>query len=344
MRTADIERGRDLDRVEADWSWEADDRLRLTRLCDRFAGATGQPPFDYIGKPLFDLGALPEELVAACERREAFQAVPVAVGANSLPYGLSGFPAFDDRGLFQGYRGTASRRAAGENGDVRAAFLANVSHEFRTPLNAIIGFAEAMDNAIYGPLSDRYAGYARDIAQAGRHLLALVDDILDASAIEHGDARIEPRRISAGAMIDKAVSIVSVAAEARSIAVSRQPVAPDLAVFADERRLCQILVNLLGNAIKFTPEGGRSSLAARALDDGRVAIEVADNGPGIAIEDQQRIFEKFERLETNPFIRRDGAGLGLAIARELAQLMSGTLAVDSAPGEGARFTLTLPAA
>lgn len=341
---ASVDRARDFARADADWSWEADTRLRITRLCDRFAGATGHPPHLFLDKPLLDLGPLPPELIAACERQEAFHQLPVSIRGDGECYGLSGSPAFDEQGRFQGYRGIATRRPAGSDADIRSTFLSSVSHEFRTPLNAIIGFAEAMDSEIHGPLSDRYAGYVRDIAQAGRHLLSLIEDILDASAIERGHASIEPGHISVARVIEMAASIVSIDADARGVNVARKSTSPELAVIADERRFCQILVNLLGNAIKFAPDGGRVEIGAHMLDDTRVAIAVRDDGPGIAPEDQHRIFDKFERLQHDPFVRRKGAGLGLAIARELAQRMCGTLDVESVPGEGSRFTLTLPAA
>ncbi len=333
----------DFARADADWSWETDERLCITHLCDRFTGATGRPPFVLIGRPLADIGPLPDGLIVACDQRGPFRAVPLMVdGAGA--HRISGAPDFDGAGLFRGYRGTATKCGAAIDGDARAAFLSGLSHEFRTPLNAIIGFAEAMGGELHGPLSERYAGYARDIAQAGQHLLTLVEDILDASAIDHGDVRVVVAPVAVAGVLDKAAKIVSVAARKQSIQVVCKQVDPGLLVAADEQRFCQILVNLLGNAIKFTPAGGRATLSAKAKPGGRVAISVRDTGPGIAPEDHKRIFEKFERLDANPFPPREGAGLGLAIARELAQLMKGALEVRSVPGEGARFTLTLPAA
>ena len=339
--TAD--RQRDLARAASDWSWEADEALRLTRVCDRFTGATGRPASTVLGQGLDTLGSLSEELIAAVAQREVLRGAPLVVdaGDRSKSFRLSGLPRFDGGGGFIGYAGTAVQGDTSPQPEGRAAFLSNVGHEFRTPLNAIIGFAEVMNGELYGPLSDRYAGYARDIAQAGRHLLALIQDVLDAAANED-EADITLRVVEIDTVIDSCLRIAAITADARRVSIVREDSGVSYSVRADERRVAQILVNLLVNAIKFSPEGERVGIAARRAGD-TVQIEIADNGPGIAPEDQSRIFGKFEQVQS-PATTREGVGLGLAIAHDFAVAMDGRLEVASALGEGARFTLTLPSA
>ncbi len=224
-------------------------------------------------------------------------------------------------------------------------FLAAMSHELRTPLNAIIGFAEAMELQVFGELGPRYIAYAHDIRGAGQHLLGLINDVLDVSVIESGEIQMSREPLSIARIVDSARALIGMRAEAKSIDMTATRVSEDYMVFADERRVLQIFVNLLTNAVKFTPEGGRIGVSAAPAPKGQIAITVWDSGPGIGAGDQERVFEKFQQLVIETYRGKpEGTGLGLHISRELARLMSGDIQLISEPGQGARFIVTLPAA
>jgi signal transduction histidine kinase/DNA-binding response OmpR family regulator len=220
-------------------------------------------------------------------------------------------------------------------------FLSTMSHELRTPLNAVLGFSELLGDIRYGPLTERQARYVNHIHTSGQHLLRLINDILDISKIEAGRLQlsIEPVQVDscAAAVCGSLQPLVD-----KNAHKLLQDVPPGLVVRADGTRFKQMLMNLLGNAIKFTPKGGTIELAARQLGD-MVRIEVRDSGPGIPPEERQRIFEAFHRIRQSDRAS-EGTGLGLAITRRLVELHGGALDVDSQPGAGSCFYFTLPSA
>jgi len=219
-------------------------------------------------------------------------------------------------------------------------FLSTMSHELRTPLNAVLGFSELLTDGRYGPLNERQRRYIQHIQEGGRHLLRLISDILDLSKIEAGRFELAVESVS----VERAVAEVSSALEPlvqqKSQKLSWQ-VEPGLGVRADATRFKQILMNLLGNAIKFTPEDGRIELLARLVDS-EVRVEVRDTGPGIPAEEQKRIFEAFYRLPQGDRLP-EGTGLGLAITKRLVELQGGGLNLESEPGRGSCFYFSLPA-
>ncbi len=225
-------------------------------------------------------------------------------------------------------------------------FLASMSHELRTPLNAIIGFAEAMKMEVFGPLDPHYKTYAADIHQAGRHLLDLINDVLDVSVLESQALQLDIAPLSLREVIDQAVSLIRMRASERGLDISAVEVVRDVRIKGDDRRATQIFVNLLTNAVKFTPEGGRIGLDVKVRrKEGKVAVTVWDTGIGIPEEAQERIFEKFQQVRDTVYSsRNEGTGLGLHISRQLARMMGGDLTLESRPGEGSRFTVTLPLA
>ena len=220
-------------------------------------------------------------------------------------------------------------------------FLSTMSHELRTPLNAVLGFSELLTDARYGPLTERQARYINHIHSSGQHLLRLINDILDLSKIEAGRLQLN-------------IECVAVDASFREVCESLQPlvdknahqliqdVPSGLLVHADATRFRQMLMNLLGNAIKFTPKGGKIELVAREAAN-MVRIEVRDSGPGIPPDEKQRIFEAFHRMRQSEKAS-EGTGLGLAITRRLVELHGGQLDVESQPGAGSCFFFTLPSA
>ena len=219
----------------------------------------------------------------------------------------------------------------------KSEFLANMSHELRTPLNAIIGFSEALRERMFGELNAKQEEYLNDIHASGRHLLSLINDILDLSKIEAGRMQLDVSSFPAPGVLEGTLSLVRERAQKKGIRLSLEVDPAVGEVRADERKLKQILLNLLSNAIKFTPEGGRIAVDAR-LNGAGLEIAVSDNGIGIAPKDQAAVFEEFRQVGP----RAEGTGLGLALTRKFVELHGGSILLDSAPGRGTTFTFTLP--
>ncbi len=223
----------------------------------------------------------------------------------------------------------------------KSEFLANMSHELRTPLNAIIGFSEVLLERMFGELNDKQDEYLKDIHASGRHLLSLINDILDLSKIEAGRMELDLSTFDAAAAISNAMTLVRERAQRHGITLGIDA-DPGLGqIVADERKLKQILLNLLSNAVKFTPDGGRVDVSARR-DDDNVVIAVHDTGIGIAAADQQAVFEEFRQVGTDYTTKQEGTGLGLALTRKFVELHGGRIRVDSEPGKGSTFTFTIP--
>ena len=222
----------------------------------------------------------------------------------------------------------------------KSEFLANMSHELRTPLNAIIGFSEVLAEGMFGDVNGKQAEYLADILESGRHLLSLINDILDLSKIEAGRMELEPSSFHLPTAIDNTLILVRERAQRRDIRLACTVDDHLGTIRADERKVKQVLLNLLSNALKFTPEGGNVDVRARA-NDGVAELSVADTGVGISPEDQQAVFEEFRQVGAAAK-KTEGTGLGLAISRKLIELHGGRLWVESTLGAGSTFTFTLP--
>ena len=222
----------------------------------------------------------------------------------------------------------------------KSEFLANMSHELRTPLNAIIGFSEVLGERLFGDLNAKQSEYVTDIAESGRHLLELINDILDLSKIEAGRMELDAADVDLPKTIAQTLSLVRERAERRGIRLSSAVDEAIGIVRADARKVKQVLLNLLSNALKFTPEAGRIDVRAAAFDD-RVEVSVTDTGIGIALEDQDAVFEEFRQVGASA-ARVEGTGLGLAISRKFIELHGGRMWLVSAPGKGSTFTFSLP--
>jgi signal transduction histidine kinase len=223
----------------------------------------------------------------------------------------------------------------------KSEFLANMSHELRTPLNAIIGFSEVLLERLFGELNDKQDDYLKDIHSSGKHLLSLINDILDLSKIEAGRMDLEASTFNVALALSNALTLIRERAQRHGIAL-RQEVDPELGdIVADERKFKQILLNLLSNAVKFTPDGGCIDVSAR-LDDGQAVIAVRDTGVGIAAADQAGVFEAFRQVGSDYTKKHEGTGLGLALTRKFVELHGGKIRVDSEPGKGSTFTFTIP--
>jgi signal transduction histidine kinase/DNA-binding response OmpR family regulator len=220
-------------------------------------------------------------------------------------------------------------------------FLSTMSHELRTPLNAVLGFSDLLADERYGPLNERQQRYVSHIHTGGKHLLSLISDILDLSKIEAGRMELAIESLRVAPTLGEVVSVMQPLAEKKSQTLTKVA-DPALSIRADSTRFRQVLLNLVGNAIKFTPNGGHIELSAILVQD-KVRVEVRDDGPGIPPEEQQRIFEAFYRLrETGK--KTEGTGLGLAITHRLVELHGGELSLESKVGEGSCFYFSLPAA
>jgi signal transduction histidine kinase len=221
----------------------------------------------------------------------------------------------------------------------KSDFLATMSHELRTPLNAIIGFSEVLHEQMFGELNERQLAYVDDVLKAGKHLLSLINDVLDLAKIEAGRMELDLSEVAVPDLLRSAISMHSERADRAGIALALTTEPSEIKIAADERRVRQIVFNLLSNAVKFTPADGRVDVSAR-LDDARVEIAIADTGPGIPAEDLEMIFEEFEQSADGK--QGEGTGLGLPLSRKLVELHGGRLWVDSEVDRGSIFRFTLP--
>jgi signal transduction histidine kinase len=224
----------------------------------------------------------------------------------------------------------------------KSEFLANMSHELRTPLNAVIGFSEVLLERMFGDLNDKQEEYLQDILSSGRHLLALINDILDLSKVEAGRMELELTTFDLPTALKNTITLVRERATRHGIRLHLDVDDQLGEITADERKVKQVLLNLLSNAVKFTPDGGAITVRA-APSPGAVEIVVSDTGIGIAPEDQVKIFEEFQQVGLDYARKGEGSGLGLTLAKRFVELHGGRIAVASALGAGSTFTITLPA-
>jgi signal transduction histidine kinase len=221
----------------------------------------------------------------------------------------------------------------------KSDFLATMSHELRTPLNAIIGFSEVLHEQMFGELNERQLAYVDDVLAAGKHLLSLINDVLDLAKIEAGRMELELSEVAIPEVLRSAVSLHSERASREGVDLSLTTEPEEITITADERRVRQVVFNLVSNAVKFTPSEGRIDISAH-VENGHVEVGVSDTGPGIAAEDRGMIFEEFEQTAAGR--QAEGTGLGLPLSRKLVELHGGRLWVESEVGKGSTFRFTLP--
>ncbi|HEY2068777.1 MAG TPA: ATP-binding protein [Rhizomicrobium sp.] len=233
--------------------------------------------------------------------------------------------------------------------DAKSAFLAAMGHELRTPLNAIIGFSEVILGGAFGPIENpRYGQYIGDIHRSGSHLLSLINDVLDLSRFDAGEADLVEEEVSLDRAMDEALHMIAHQAEQGGVRISRQSAAGLPYLRIDSRRMTQVFLNILSNAVKFTPAGGSVNVSIDRHGDrlgdwsGGVRVRISDTGIGIAPEDVARAFERFGQVDSRLSRKYEGTGLGLPIARQLVELHGGTLTLCSQPDAGTTVTITLP--
>jgi signal transduction histidine kinase len=227
----------------------------------------------------------------------------------------------------------------------KSAFLANMSHELRTPLNAIMGFSEVMKDQHLGPMNNpRYLGYAGDILASGRYLLGIINDILDLSKIEAGKMTVEnAEEFPLRHALEGSLSICSALGEKFGVRIESRLPPEDVRLLAVERMIRQILINLVGNAIKFTPAGGKVIVSGHARPCGGYALIVQDSGIGMTAQDIEKALTPFGQVVNKQTATHNGTGLGLPLAKAMLELHDGQLEIGSAPGSGTRVVLNLPA-
>jgi len=223
----------------------------------------------------------------------------------------------------------------------KSEFLANMSHELRTPLNAIIGFSEVLSERMFGEVNEKQAEYLKDIHESGRHLLSLINDILDLSKIEAGRMELELSSFHLPTALSNAMTLIRERAQRHGIQLGLEIDEQLGEVDADERKFKQIMLNLLSNAVKFTPDGGKVEVSAKRAN-GALEVAVCDSGIGIAPEDQALVFEEFRQVGRDGTRKAEGTGLGLALTRRFVELHGGAIRLESTPGRGSTFTVRLP--
>lgn len=330
------------DAVRSSNEWATDEELRLISLSPEFAEHLGVAVEEAAGQPLTRIIRLDENeagempLILALAMRRSFSGQLVRGRVQETPaILLSGEAVTGADGAFAGFRGTAEIERNASNAHAEglrsAAFDHALDEALRSPLDRIIESAERIVERADGPLRSDYASYGSDIATAARHLLSVIRSMREDPAQGH-------RKIDLANLAGEAAVLLEASAEEKNIEIQLDSKEP-LPARGEERAIIQIVVNLIGNAIRHSPRDASVTLAF-ARTDGTASVTVSDQGPGIQAADQQRIFERFERADE----QEGGTGLGLAISRRLARSMGGEVTLDSAPGAGARFTLTLPSA
>jgi signal transduction histidine kinase len=238
----------------------------------------------------------------------------------------------------------AAKERSEEASRAKSAFLANMSHELRTPLNAIIGFSEVIRDRLFGGDIDRYAGYAADIHRSGSHLLSIISDLLDVTKIEAGKLKLVEKPTALASVVHDSIRSLEAQMESRRIDMAISLPENKISLYADETKLKQIIINIISNAIKFSPAGGAVAIAAYQTDNRDLVLGVSDTGIGMSEADIKCALEVFGQVE-NGFARRfEGTGLGLPLAVQLTELHGGALSIDSTPGSGTRVSVRLPAA
>ena len=347
----------------SDWIWETDRDFRLTYVSPRVCEVLGHGPEQLLGRRLDDWAGHPGEPAEVWDDEadpRAFDGWEVELpsdGGQARSFRLRGAPIRDGARTL-GYRGTAQditdlvahERALRDAAEVAEAanraksrFLANTSHELRTPLNAIIGFSEVMQIEQFGPLgNERYKGYVGDVLTSARHLLTVINDILEVARIDADGLDLEVTEVQPVALVGRVVRQVEARAARAGIDL-RQRHAPALPmVRVDERKIEQVLLNLLSNAVKFTPSGGQVDVAAEPTSHGGICFIVRDSGIGIAPQDLTTALTPFGQVDNQLTRRFEGTGLGLPLSNALVELHGGRLKIDSVLGEGTRVTVELP--
>lgn len=349
-----VRREADIAAMSDGWVWQIDTQLQFQIVLEGKGDEGRLPDAPPVPGSLFTsyFHLKPDEtgdlvILRGFAQRRAFRGQAAAVsGEPDTAFSLSGFPLFDLAGQLVGYRGKAFRleQSGAETSAPEPAILypaefgKRLDRSLRQPLGRIIANADSMMAQLEGPLRPDYAGYANDIATAGRHLMALIDDLADLQAVDRPDFTVIEEDVDLADLGRRAAGLFQVKARDRRIRIVAPPLDQTAPAVGEFRRVLQVLMNLVGNALRYSPEGTEIQIETGEEAD-RAWIAVLDQGQGVPEEDRQRIFDKFERLGRSD---AGGSGLGLYISRRLAMAMHGDIVIGDAPDGGARFTLFLP--
>jgi len=364
--TASERRFRDIIDIASDWIWETDTEGRFIFLSERFTEISGLPTEQLIGHRRTDLTFYDTKdpgLIALEDDMHARRPIHGRRLRLTTPNGdrqisLHAKPIFDDAGAFLGYRGTGTdvsrehdyvqrlREAmleAQTANQAKSRFLASMSHDLRTPLNAVMGFSEMMQAEVFGPVGHpRYAEYIRDIRMSAIHLLELIDDLLDLARIESGRVELVQEHLVVADLIDEAMTLVAARCQARGVSLSTRSSIDVAVVRSDRRAVKQILVNLLTNAAKYTDPGGTIEVTTVSDLDGGIWVSIRDNGCGIAEDMLEEVTKPFVQIGDPATRKGDGVGLGLAIVRSLTEAIGAEFRIESRLGEGTTVAFRLP--
>lgn len=366
------ERFRDFAEIASDWFWATDSDFRFSYLSNQLTAAVGLKPEDVIGKTRTELAKNNAEdvkwqqhLTDLANHRpfRDFRYEYINPEAQSLWLSISGKPIFDEDGDFLGYRGTGTNitaeveaqtelRQAKEEAEIasrsKSTFLANMSHELRTPLNAIIGFSDLMNRGVSGEIeNERHQEYVRDIYGAGEHLLSIINEILDLAKVEAGNSPLNEDSIDISEVLQSVRSLIIERAQENQVELEiglSTESGPDLPLlWADARKLKQVLVNLLSNAVKFTPPAGKVALRVSCDPEKGCVFQVEDTGIGIAPEDIPKALAAFQQIDSELNRKYEGTGLGLPLAKAFVEQHGGSLTLQSVVEQGTVATVIFPA-
>ena len=363
---ASNDRWHDLTRLVTEIAWECSLDAVITYISPRVLHLLGYHPHDIIGRPWSFLAGDADSLtdrISDPAKRAPFRGLELRLvdkDGGDRQFLIQGLPVFDrDSGALTGFRGTAqdmtdfveneaillqAAEAADSANRAKSEFLANMSHELRTPLNAIIGFTEIMASEEFGPIGNqRYLDYLNSVLESSQHLLGLINQVLDVAKIESGKLQLVEDTVDPGSLVGTALRVVSATAQGRGIEILSDVAESSIHLWADEGKLRQILLNLLSNSLKFTLKGGRIEVVAKPDSDGSFLFQVRDSGIGIDPAHFETVLTPFEQIDGHLTRRFEGTGLGLPLAKALAEAHGGSLTLDSAPGDGTTVTIRLPA-
>ena len=333
---------------------------RIIRANRAYGQMAGMSLAELVGRPFYEIFPKtdsPDDLCKEAVNCGMSTLKEIKIDSIGKTFSVRMYPKLDDKGKYlysvhimlditerkKVIEAEIMKETAEAANKAKSDFLASMSHEFRTPLNAVIGFSELMSTGLGGPLTDQQKEYVTDIFTSGQHLLSLVNDILDLSKVEAGRMELQMNEFNIERLIETSIALFKEEAYKHSLQMTFKITHGLDTMIGDERKIKQVLFNLLGNAVKFTPDGGRIQVEATLTDDKEfLKYSVSDTGIGISSEDQNKLFKPFEQVDTRLTRKYKGTGLGLSLCKQLVELHGGRIWVESEAGKGSKFIFVIP--
>ena len=333
---------------------------RIIRANRAYGQMAGMSLAELVGRPFYEIFPKtdsPDDLCKEAVKCGMSALKEIKMDSIGKTFSVRMYPKLDDKGKYlysvhimlditerkKVIEAEIMKETAEAANKAKSDFLASMSHEFRTPLNAVIGFSELMSTGLGGPLTDQQKEYVTDIFTSGQHLLSLVNDILDLSKVEAGRMELQMNEFNIERLIETSIALFKEKAYKHSLQMTLKITHGLDTMIGDERKIKQVLFNILGNAVKFTPDGGRIQVEATLTDDKEfLKYSVSDTGIGISSEDQNKLFKPFEQVDTRLTRKYKGTGLGLSLCRQLVELHGGRIWVESEAGKGSNFIFVIP--